>query len=847
MPRHKGFSGAQKKEYLKAKRMRKREEGKNDDDEEDNVGGLSEARAGAALGVPASVLEASLGRSSANGSHLSTIFAKESRAVVEARRAASARALNVAPRDAPLRARRRLNDDPALDHPRGILLRAGKRGRGVYLAEDARAVEEADFSRWLSGVYARYARDDLNTFEHNIDVWMQLWHTLATADVVCIVADVRNPLWHVPQSLYRQVVEELGKPLVVVLNKCDLVPRDLVDAWLAFLAREYPLARFVPFTASGADLVGAGALTLAVRRRLLRAARTAHDDVHIGRRVASARGLLEAAGVPAAATAVVENRLRATYRKPAARGDVELSVGAGVVATKAKGGTTTAAPAAGEDDGTDDGGGSWRVEEEEDSEDEDEDEESATDGAAAPGASASVTTAESDEEEEEEDEGDDDDDGGAQERAASDGGASDSSEEIAAALKAFARNGRGGKAAAQQQQPRVGAVAGAGGGKGRAASPPRGPAPRKAGSDDDDDGLDRFAGRPRHYKRGDAGKKLLEIESGFRKGGGGGGGASSASAAPSAAAEYHDAGGGGKKTSRKSKAAKAAAGGAAKPAGGRGKAKGADGDGDDDEAGPPVPVGPSERALAAAEATAASAPSVRRPLTIGMVGHPNVGKSSVINALCGEKRVSVSRTAGHTKRAQTIHLVRAGEGLVGPDEAVDLLDCPGLAFPHAMVPPPERRGPAGAGTGDPSSSLFAQGGDKDERAMQECCGVIPLAQVREPYTSIRFLASHLPIERLYGISLPKDETREEGGEGWTPLNICEALATKRGLFIARTGRPDSHSAGRSILYDTQDGIVPLWWLPPAEGTGEGVGGGAGGGGPGGQGRAAAEAPTVGGK
>ncbi len=40
MPRHKGFSGAQKKEYLKAKRLRKREEGKHDDDDEDNGGGL---------------------------------------------------------------------------------------------------------------------------------------------------------------------------------------------------------------------------------------------------------------------------------------------------------------------------------------------------------------------------------------------------------------------------------------------------------------------------------------------------------------------------------------------------------------------------------------------------------------------------------------------------------------------------------------------------------------------------------------------------------------------------------------------------------------------------------------
>jgi ribosome biogenesis GTPase A len=31
-------------------------------------------------------------------------------------------------------------------------------------------------------------------------------------------------------------------------------------------------------------------------------------------------------------------------------------------------------------------------------------------------------------------------------------------------------------------------------------------------------------------------------------------------------------------------------------------------------------------------------------LTIGTLGHPNVGKSSLINSLCGKKVVSVSRS-----------------------------------------------------------------------------------------------------------------------------------------------------------------------------------------------------------
>jgi large subunit GTPase 1 len=39
---------------------------------------------------------------------------------------------------------------------------------------------------------------------------------------------------------------------------------------------------------------------------------------------------------------------------------------------------------------------------------------------------------------------------------------------------------------------------------------------------------------------------------------------------------------------------------------------------------------------------------------IGMVGYPNVGKSSTINRLLGAKKTSVSATPGKTKHFQTI-------------------------------------------------------------------------------------------------------------------------------------------------------------------------------------------------
>ena len=40
--------------------------------------------------------------------------------------------------------------------------------------------------------------------------------------------------------------------------------------------------------------------------------------------------------------------------------------------------------------------------------------------------------------------------------------------------------------------------------------------------------------------------------------------------------------------------------------------------------------------------------------TVGMVGFPNVGKSSTINALFGGKKVAVAPTPGKTKHFQTL-------------------------------------------------------------------------------------------------------------------------------------------------------------------------------------------------
>ncbi|CAG6015023.1 guanine nucleotide-binding protein-like 1 [Menidia menidia] len=168
-------------------------------------------------------------------------------------------------------------------------------------------------------------------------------------------------------------------------------------------------------------------------------------------------------------------------------------------------------------------------------------------------------------------------------------------------------------------------------------------------------------------------------------------------------------------------------------------------------------------------------------LTLGCIGFPNVGKSSVINSLVGRKVVSVSRTPGHTKYFQTYYLT----------PTVKLCDCPGLVFPSRV-----------------------------NKQLQILAGIYPVAQLQEPYTSVGYLCERTPFLSVLKLKHPslqesKSQQGEQGSEepSWSAWDVCEAWAERRGYKTAKAARNDVYRAANSLLRLAIDGRLCLCLRP----------------------------------
>uniref|UniRef100_A0A0G4G0F5 CP-type G domain-containing protein n=1 Tax=Chromera velia CCMP2878 TaxID=1169474 RepID=A0A0G4G0F5_9ALVE len=173
-----------------------------------------------------------------------------------------------------------------------------------------------------------------------------------------------------------------------------------------------------------------------------------------------------------------------------------------------------------------------------------------------------------------------------------------------------------------------------------------------------------------------------------------------------------------------------------------------------------------------------------RDLVVGMVGFPNVGKSSVINALFGSKKTSVSRQPGKTKHFQTLPMPHIG---------VTLCDCPGLVFPNVVW-------------------------TKHHLAIN---GVLPIEHFRgDIVPAIQLICDRIPdiICRYYGVTLPRPAASVRKTPGGIPLEarvFLGALCAHRKFYSGGGGgQPDYFRASRMVLRDFCTGRLPHCESPP---------------------------------
>lgn len=165
-------------------------------------------------------------------------------------------------------------------------------------------------------------------------------------------------------------------------------------------------------------------------------------------------------------------------------------------------------------------------------------------------------------------------------------------------------------------------------------------------------------------------------------------------------------------------------------------------------------------------------------VTVGLVGYPNVGKSSTINAIIQHKMTSTSATPGKTKHFQTLYV----------DEKLMMCDCPGLVMPSFVT----------------------------SKAEMIINGILPIDQMRDHVPPINLVISLIPrhiLQAHYSIMIPKPMEGEDPDRVPTAEEFLNAYAYSRG-FMTQNGQPDNPRSSRYVLKDFVNGKLLYCNAPP---------------------------------
>ena len=159
--------------------------------------------------------------------------------------------------------------------------------------------------------------------------------------------------------------------------------------------------------------------------------------------------------------------------------------------------------------------------------------------------------------------------------------------------------------------------------------------------------------------------------------------------------------------------------------------------------------------------------SDKQAISIGFVGYPNVGKSSVITTLRTKKVCNVAPIPGETKVWQYITLTKR----------IFLIDCPGVVYNSSS---------------DSETDSVLKGVVRVER-LEDATEHIPavLSRVKKRY-----------IAQAYRVAK------------WSDANdFLEQLARRMGKML-KGGEPDTNTAAKMVLQDWQRGKIPFFVNPP---------------------------------
>uniref|UniRef100_M1BSH8 Nuclear GTPase n=1 Tax=Solanum tuberosum TaxID=4113 RepID=M1BSH8_SOLTU len=165
---------------------------------------------------------------------------------------------------------------------------------------------------------------------------------------------------------------------------------------------------------------------------------------------------------------------------------------------------------------------------------------------------------------------------------------------------------------------------------------------------------------------------------------------------------------------------------------------------------------------------------IKKSITVGVIGLPNVGKSSLINSLKRSHVVNVGATPGLTRSMQEVQL----------DKNVKLLDCPGIVMLRSST--------------ENDAAI----------ALRNCKRIEKLDDPVGPVKEILKLCPSSMLVTIYKV--PSFDSVDD---------FLQKVATVRGR-LKKGGIVDTDAAARIVLHDWNEGKIPYYTMPPSRNEGE---------------------------